>query len=151
LLHNRQPTLYVLCQRSCWLDRYREAVIIMDGDNGRDYGRPRLRYSSDARLAFRKFRHHPIHLFVLERYGIENYFTQAAVESVTDLNLTGQWPLPIDRAVRDYLTHPSSASFYSKGKNAAVAARMSIADIESTDLRRILYQIRELAARLRQD
>jgi hypothetical protein len=134
-----------------WLDGCREAVIIMDGDNGRDYGRARLRYSADARLAFRKFRNHPIHLFVLERYGVENYFTQTAVEGATGLNLAGQWPLPIDKAVKDHLTDPSGASFYSKARNATVAARMSIPDIDSTDLGRILHQIRDLSNRLKQD
>ncbi|HTY85625.1 MAG TPA: hypothetical protein VMB19_15500 [Silvibacterium sp.] len=134
-----------------WLDGCREAVIIMDGDKGREYGKPKLRYSSDARLAFRRFKHHPIHLFVLERYGVENYFTQAAVESITSLNLAGQWPLPIDKAVKDHLTDSSGASFYSKGRNADVASRMSISEIESTDLGRILCRIAELASRARQD
>lgn len=134
-----------------WLDGCREAVIVMDGDKGREYGKPKLRYSSDARLAFRKFKHHPIHLFVLERYGVENYFTQAAVEGVTSLNLAGKWPLPIDKAVKDYLTDSSGGSFYSKGRNADVASRMSISDIESTDLGRILRRIAELASRMRQD
>jgi hypothetical protein len=134
-----------------WLDGCREAVIIMDGDNGRQYGKPTLRYSSEAKQAFRMFEHRPIHFFVLERYGIENYFTQAAVEGVSNQNLAGQWPLPIDQAIPSYLTDAAGSRFYSKSKNAEVAARMSVSDIESTDLGRILREVCELASRLRQD
>jgi hypothetical protein len=134
-----------------WLDGCREAVIIMDGDNGREYGKPKLRFSPDARAAFRAFKHRPIHLCVLERYGIENYFTQTAVECVSNQNLAGQWPLPADKPIPAYLTDASGNRFYSKTKNADVASRMSFADIEATDLGRILRQIRELAVRLRQD
>lgn len=134
-----------------WLDGCREAVIIMDGDNGREYGKPKLRYSSTARLAFRRFGHRPIRLFVLERYGVENYFTQPAVERALSQNLAGQWPLPADKPIPAYLTDPSGQHFYSKTRNADVAAQMSIFDIESTDLGKILHQICELASRLRQD
>jgi hypothetical protein len=39
-----------------WLDGCREAVIIMDGDNGREYGKTTPRYSPDARKAFLAFK-----------------------------------------------------------------------------------------------
>jgi hypothetical protein len=134
-----------------WLDGCREAVIIMDGDNGRQYGKPTLRFSPDARAAFRAFGRRPIHLCVLERYGVENYFTQSAVENVFSQNLAGQWPLPIDTAIPFYLTDPAGNRFYSKSRNADVAALMSFSDIETTDLGRILRDIRYLAMRLRKD
>lgn len=134
-----------------WLDGCREAVIIMDGDNGREYGKQTLRYSPEAKKAFRAFRHRPIHLFVLERYGVENYFTQEAVEGASIQNLAGQWPLPIDKAIPSHLTDSAGCRFYSKSRNTDVAARMSASDIQSTDLGQILSEICELAARLRQN
>ena len=65
-----------------WLDGCREAVLIMDGDVGRVFDKPGAPYSPEARRAFTTFEQRPIHLFVLERYGIENYFAQRAVERV---------------------------------------------------------------------
>jgi hypothetical protein len=132
-----------------WLDGCREAVIIMDGDNGRVYGKTTPRYSPDARKAFLAFKHRPIRLYILERYGVENYFTQSAIEEVTKKDLAGQWPLPIDVAIQSHLTDSGGSRFYSKAKNVEVAARMSVSDVESSDLGRILLDICDLASRLR--
>jgi hypothetical protein len=63
--------------------------------------------------------------------------------------LAGQWPLPVDVAIPSYLTDSGGSRFYSKAKNVEVAARMSVSDVESSDLGRILLDICDLASRLR--
>jgi hypothetical protein len=134
-----------------WLDGCREAVLIMDGDLGRAFDKPGTPYSSEARKAFAAFRQRPIHFFVLERYGIENYFTQRAVEEVTRRNLTGRWPLPFSEGIPSYLTDADGSRFYSKSMNLEVAKRMSVSDIASTDLSTVLQKICQMAAHLREN
>jgi hypothetical protein len=63
-----------------WLDGCREAVIIMDGDSGRRLNKRGKPYTTTAKNAFAAVRGLPITLHVLERYGIENYFTRDALE-----------------------------------------------------------------------
>lgn len=134
-----------------WLDGCREVFFIMDGDNGREYGKPTLRLSSVAKTAFQRFQHRPIHLHVLERYGIENYFTQAAMEAVCQQSLAGKWPLPTDRPILDHLTDTAGKRVYSKSANAEVADKMSVSDVEGTDLGEILHRICDAARRLRRE
>ena len=45
-------------------------------------------------------------LEVLERYGIENYFPQKALEAVTGKNLSAYFPIPDHVAVNEYLREP---------------------------------------------
>ena len=134
-----------------WLDGCREAVLIMDGDVGRVFDKPGAPLSSDARKAFSAFQQRPIHLFVLERYGIENYFTQHAVEEVTGRDLTGRWPLPPDEEITGYLAEADGSRFYSKSMNVEVAKRMSVSDVTSTDLGTILQNVCQMAAQLREN
>jgi hypothetical protein len=134
-----------------WLDGCREAVLIMDGDRGRVFDKPGAPYSSEARKAFAAFRQRTIRLFILDRYGIENYFTQYAVEGVTGRDLTGWWPLPSSEAILSYLTEPDGSRFYSKSMNEEVAKRMSVSDIASTDLGAILQKVCQVARQLRGD
>ena len=70
-----------------WLDGCRAAVIIMDGDVGRDLRRRTKPYSASAKNAFAAMKGRPIQLYVLERYGIENYFSRAALEKETGRDL----------------------------------------------------------------
>jgi energy-coupling factor transporter ATP-binding protein EcfA2 len=147
-----------------WLDGCREAVIIMDGDVGRDLSKRKKPYTPSAKKAFEGIKGRPIQLYVLERYGIENYFTRTALEKETGRDLGAYWPLPVDCGIEDHLVEhdrwidrhlPSFGSwlrrrgaqrrspFYSKSMNANVASSITNADLAGTDLARILKEISE--------
>jgi len=67
---------------------------------------------------------------VLERYGIENYFSQAACESVLGLDLSSVFPLPPFERVQ--------IPNWNKNRNAAIATTMELEDLRGTDLREFL-------------
>ena len=149
-----------------WIDGCREAVIIMDGDCGRRLNKRRKPYTETAKNALSAFSTFPITLYVLERYGIENYFTRTALESVTGRDLSAFMPIPEAISVEDHLVdsrgrfhrfvtrkaswlftlwrHGTPRSFYRKDLNVDVARRLTNADIEATDLGGVL---RDVAAR----
>jgi hypothetical protein len=141
------------------LDGCREAVIIMDGDLGRHLNKSKKPYTDMAKEAFAVFRGLPITLHVLERYGIENYFTRAALEAVTNRDLSAFLPLPENVGIEDHLVDDriwpkrvaarispwlmrklrrGGPSFYRKDMNKDIADHLKNADIEATDLGRIL-------------
>lgn len=142
----------------------------MDGDLGRRLTRRGKPYTSLAIKAFAAIQGFPITLHVLDRYGIENYFTRAALEAVTGRDLSGFMPLPHHIGIEDHLVENTTwfyrlaataaprllkglrrgrVSFYRKDLNSEVAKQLTNADIEATDLGKILRNVLTKHSRLR--
>lgn len=121
------------------LDGCYDAIVVIDGDRARDWSKPARPYGADTGRLQRALRAVGIPLFVLERYGIENYFPRNAVQAVL-----GQ-PLPAGLVIRDdqELTHQIPG--FSKRRNKEVAKRMSLADLKGTDLVAVFEEIRRRA------
>jgi hypothetical protein len=153
-----------------WLDGCREAVIIMDGDSGRRLNKRGKPYTTTAKNAFAAVRGLPITLHVLERYGIENYFTRDALEEATGRDLSVFMPIPENIAIEDHLVdnktrlHRLAASvapwlintlrsdrpsFYRKELNKEVAKHLTNGDVERTDLGGILRDVAAQYSRVR--
>ncbi len=146
-----------------WLDGCRQAIIIMDGDEGRKLKKNNRPLSQQAKDLQRRFANHPVRLEVLERYGIENYLPQHAYETVLGRNLSGYFPLP-DKKIEEHFREPqpllqriintlrkrTTPSFYQKRLNEQVATHLTAADIDGTDLARIINDIHAAAETARQ-
>lgn len=130
-----------------WLDGCREAIMILDGDNGRHLRKTGLPLTEDAKQLQRKFADLPISLHILERYGIENYLPQTALEKILKCDLTAYFPLPHDKPLKNHL--PIQVP-YSKTYNDQIAEYLTIADVAGTDLERILQQAKQQAQTLRE-
>lgn len=152
-----------------WLAQCNEAVIIMDGDNGRQLKKKDRPWTKLARTQQAKLRGFPITFIVLEKYGIENYFTQAAIEAVIGQDLSRFFPIPDDVPIRTHLASakqtiswkirnavaklfkleaPPLPSFYPKGKNREVARYLQPDDLKGTDFYDALTTIVNIAKRL---
>ena len=143
-----------------WLDGCRQAVIIMDGDVGRKLKKNKRPLTEEAKKVQRRFAQHPLTLYVLQRYGIENYLPQHAYETVLARNLTWYFPLPETtsiekhfcepltfwRRLRNWLLRRRNPSFYQKHQNEEVAAHTTTADIAGTDLASIIDDVKQKAA-----
>ncbi len=154
------------------LDGCREAVVVMDGDRGRNLSKKGRPYSREAKMAHSLFQSRPIQLRVLQRYGTENYFSQAACEAVLDKDLSAYFPIPGFLPIKaHFVDWPNSfwrwlitalrklikknvpagkRSFYGKHLNRRVASRMTLTDLAGTDLLQILREISERAKALAQ-
>jgi hypothetical protein len=75
---------------------------------------------------------------VLKRYGLENYFSKAAVEAVFGPSVGHHFPLTDDAKAGD---KPG----YSKGSNGRIVERISLTDLKNTDLHEIPEEIRRRA------
>ena len=109
----------------------RDTLVLLDGDNGRDYtvgGHPLSAGSASVR---RRLADVGIDVVVLRGYGIENYFTRAAVEAVHGSALAAQFPLTADG-------RPVGIS---KNRNHLVADRMTLADLAGSDLLAFLESV----------
>jgi hypothetical protein len=96
----------------------------MDGDNGRELkeeGKPLSRLAKNAK---RKLEPLGILFGVLERYGIENYFSPRAYEAVIGKDLTSCFPIPDDVSVKDHFTRCGSGVNLSRDWNGSIAERM---------------------------
>jgi hypothetical protein len=141
----------------------------MDGDNGRLLRKPNRPLTTTARAENAKLRGFPITFIVLERYAIENYFTQSAMEAVIGQDLTRFFPIPHDVPVQTHfattkksimwrirnfvagifrLAPPMMPSLYSKSRNREVAGRLYPDDIKETDLYTALETIVQIGRRL---
>jgi hypothetical protein len=125
---------------SPFLDGCLQAVFVMDGDNGRDFNRPGRPLTEDAKRLKRKLDELRIPLRILQRYGIENYLAQHALESVLNCNLSSSFPLPDDKPIAAVIPN------YNKNLSAIVVERMSVDDLKGTDLLQILEEIRKWAS-----
>jgi hypothetical protein len=72
---------------------------------------------------------------VLQRYGLENYFTRAAVDAVLGAAVAQHFPLADDGRAGDVPGYP-------KGRNGDIAAAMTLAELSGSDLYEILNEIR---------
>jgi hypothetical protein len=149
--------------RERWIDGCREAIIIMDGDRGRRLGQRRRPLTAEAKRAIDRLEGLPIRLFILERYGIENYFSRRALEAVLQRSLADYMPIPDDIPIGRHLVERSGrfdkllliirritridlfskrASLYNKSLNQEVAGHLSLADLSGTDLEQILSAVK---------
>ena len=113
--------------------RCHDLIVILDGDKGRDWGRIGHPIRADAQRVLDKLTDAGVDYWVLERYGIENYFSQTACETVLAQGLAGRFPLPAYTAV----TLPN----LTKNLNPQIARQMTLADIANTDLHSFLETI----------
>ncbi len=158
------PNLLVETQPERWLDGCRQAVIIMDGDNGRKLTSKNQPLTDVAKQIDRRFANHPFKLCVLRRYGIENYFPRHACEAVLQNDLTRYFPIPPHKKIEAHFVEPQPCwqrvlnrvrgrkqpSFYRKGLNEQVAKHLTMNDVQGTDLTDILAEIKQRAEEARQ-
>ncbi len=126
-----------------WLDGCHRAVFIMDGDNGRDFsksGRPETTQTKEVRQRFRGL---PLKLYVLQRYGIENYFPQRIVERVLGRNLSFYFAIPETIPVEDHFIEKASGQklFIKNLHTGPVGEQLTLADVAGTDLEDILKRV----------
>jgi hypothetical protein len=150
------------------------AIVVMDGDNGRRLDKRNRPLTVIARQQERRLSAAGVELRVLQRYGIENYFPRAALESVLKRDLASCFPIPQHEPVRTRLggtttsrwlrfrkfvartlrlsPEKSTQSFYSKSQNAEVAEHISLErDLKGTDLYTIIHEIAESARNIARD
>lgn len=113
-----------------------DVILIADGDNGRDWGRPSRPLSTDGADLLRRLQAIGVTGFVLQRYGLENYFTRAAVDTVLGTTIAQHFPLADDAKALDVPGYP-------KGRNGDIAAAMTLAELSGSDLYDILNEIRK--------
>lgn len=113
-----------------------DVILIADGDNGRDWNRPGRPLSTDGADLLRRLDAIGVTGFVLQRYGLENYFTRAAVDAVLGAAVGQHFPLADDAKAGDVPGYP-------KGRNGDIAAAMTLADLSGSDLHDILNEIRK--------
>jgi len=116
-----------------------DVVVIADGDNGRDWTRADRPLSQIGTILMKRLEAVGVTGFVLKRYGLENYFSRAAVEAVLGPSVARQFPLGDE-------TRASDIPGYSKGSNGRIADNMSLDDLKNTDLCEILEEIRRRVA-----
>jgi hypothetical protein len=124
----------------------KEAIVIMDGDNGRKLDKEDRPYTQQAKEQEKRFQAAGVELRILRRYGIENYFPRHALEAVLQRDLASYFPVPETEALTDHVP------FYSKGRNADVVSRIDLErDLAVTDLHTIIHEIAAKARRLIQE
>jgi hypothetical protein len=142
-----------------WLDGCREAVIIMDGDQGRKLTKKSQPLTDQAKDIERRFAEHPLTLKVLRRYGIENYLPRRAFQAVLGRDLGNYFPMPPAKKIEDHLCDPKRlwprwlkrlrkkqpTTFYQKRLNEQAAQHLVMADIESSDLAEVIRAIKQRA------
>ena len=163
------PGLQQARDPNVWLAQCNEAVIIMDGDNGRHLKKVKQPLTNLAKAEEAKLRGFPITLVVLKKYGVENYFTQSAMEAVMGQDLSQYFPVPDDAPIQEHfaagkktlrwrvrklvaalfdLGGPSLPSLYPKSRNREVARYVHPEDIKGTDLYEALETVIGIAKRL---
>jgi len=108
-------------------------IVLVDGDKGRDLNLADRPLKADAERVRRILAGVGVELFVLDRYGMENYFSQAACEAVFGRPAAAAFPLPL------YLR--AQIPGHSRNDNPAIARSMTVADLAGTDLLRILEEV----------
>lgn len=102
--------------------------------------------SSTIRTRFkRRCKENQIPCYQLERYSIENYFTLDAIKSEVGADL----PKKVKRIVPDVSVNEqigyTSRNKTIKSKNGNIVSRMSLKDIEETDLYKVLKAVERVA------
>lgn len=162
-LRNKDPNFFLLGSKA--------VIVVMDGDEGRKLSKRAKPLTAIAREQRSRLARYGIDLRVLQRYGIENYFPQVAIESVLGIGLSGYFPIPENTPVTEHLSQdskglwyrfrrwvasaldlkmpPPRQSLYSKKHNRAVAELISLnKDLAGTDLREIIQSIGNRAREL---
>ena len=120
-------------------DGCHDFIILLDGDRAYDYERPGLVMRNDARALLRRLRRDGIEVTVLDRYGLENYFSRHAFETVMEYGLGEYFPLDPRRPVRDQIRG------HDKNMNCDLAKATTFADLAETDLGTFLERVARLA------
>jgi hypothetical protein len=159
----KDPSLFML---GC-----KAAIVVMDGDQGRHLTKRNRPLTTTARREKARLAVSGVELFVLNRYGIENYFSKQAMEGVMGRDLTAYFPLSEDISVVDQLSEEfrpwsfrirrflsrvlklgapaGRKSLYSKARNQEVAEKMNAAeDLNGSDLLDVLQHISSRAREL---
>lgn len=113
-----------------------DVIVVADGDNGRDWNRTDRPLSDAGKALIKRLTAVGITGFVLNRYGLENYFSTTAVEAVLGTAVGQHFPLADSGAA-------SAVVGYSKDSNGAIAERMILGDLKGTDLYDILEEVRQ--------
>ena len=114
-------------------DGCHDLVVLLDGDRGRNFGTPGHPLSADALRVREILQGLGVELIVLERYAIENYFSQHACEAVLGLGVAAHFPLPLHEA--------ANLPDHNKNRNPEISQHMNAADLTGTDLQRILEEV----------
>jgi hypothetical protein len=113
-----------------------DVIVVADGDNGRDWSKADRPLSETGKVLMKRLATVGITGFVLNRYGLENYYSKAAVEAVLGSAVAHAFPLADNG--------PANAiAGYSKDSNGAIAERMTLDDLKGTDLYDVLEEIRK--------
>jgi hypothetical protein len=150
-----------------WLVGCKEAIMVLDGDEGRHLRKRGKPYTKLAREERRKLSGVPIDLRILERYGIENYFPQQVFEKVIGGDLSAYFPIPDHASVIEHLSSGRASwkhrlkkfvarifglpqpvpkqPLYSKSRNTDAAGYLKLEDLKGTDLFDIVRDISETA------
>ena len=143
-LVNKDPYIFLLGAK--------EAIVVMDGDNGRKLDAQPPPLTDLAREQTARLRAAGVELRILERYGIENYFPRQAVEMVLQRDLASFFPLPHNVPIADHLSEivgVERRTFYPKSRNRDVVAHIDLdRDLAGSDLRTFIYEIAERARNL---
>jgi hypothetical protein len=162
-LRTKEPEAF---QHGCY-----EAIVVMDGDRGRQLTKHKKPLTQIARAQNQRFDGLPVSLHILQRYGIENYFPQARLEAIVGQDLTRFFPIPDHIAVREYLRiekhgwldrlkrflvsrlhlklELSGSSLYAKSSNAKIAQILVLDDdLSGTDLWTIIHLVANRARTL---
>jgi hypothetical protein len=150
----------------------REAIVVMDGDNGRKLNKASRPPTDLAREQERRLRAAGVELRVLRCYGIENYFPRHALEALLNRDLSSYFPVPHDVPIGDHLSEGANGAWprlqrliarlfglrapsarrplYSKSRNREVVSHIDLGrDLAGTDLHAIIHEIAEKARDLR--
>lgn len=153
-----------------WLLGCKEAIMVMDGDEGRHLTKRTKPLTKIAKEERKKLTGLPVDLWVLERYGIENYLPQVVLERVLGISLSAYFPIPDHVSVIEALSksrnswryklrkfiakkfgfpQPSPKEpLYSKRLNAAAATRLKLDDLKGMDLFDVVNDICEKAKQM---
>jgi hypothetical protein len=165
-LRNKDPEFLLLGSSA--------VIVIMDGDQGREFSKHGQPLSDGAKEQESRLALHGIDLFVLRRYGIENYLPQHAVERVLGMDLSAYFPVPVHVPFTEHLSEDNKGlryrirrwaaskldlkmpqprhSMYSKRQNCEIAKLINLqADLAGTDLLQIVLSIVDRARELQQD
>jgi hypothetical protein len=164
-LRNKDPNSLLLGSKA--------VIIVMDGDQGRNLSKPDRPLTDETQEQERRLAKHGIVLYVLRRYGIENYFPRRSVERVLGMDLSAYFPVPEHVPFTQHLSQDSKGPWYrfrrwvalkldlkmpqprqplySKSRNHEVAKFMTLNDVAGTDLFEVVHAIARRARDLQQE
>lgn len=119
-----------------------DVLVLLDGDRARDWtksGNP-IHPDTEMKEVIRKFRQFDIEYHILERYALENYFSQSAYEQVIGSGTAQYFPLDPSKSVE------SQIPGYQKRLNGDLATATDLSELAGTDLGRLLEGVRRRIA-----